>query len=138
VGTGTNGASISISGDFIWYQPSATDPNRNTADSFDYSITDGFSGVTATNKILVSLTGPDPGSQPPIISQISALAGQIRLSFTGIAGYTYHVERAPSVSSGGSAWIDLGSIATDDAGNAQFMDPSPIPNRAFYRVVWKP
>src|SRR5205823_1505999 len=32
VGAGTNGATISISGGAILYQPSATDPNRNTTD----------------------------------------------------------------------------------------------------------
>jgi len=137
VGTGTNGASISFSGDTIVYQPSATDPNRNTTDYLDYSITDGFSGGMATNKIRITLTGPDPGSQPPILTRISALNSQVLLKFTGIPVYTYHVERAPFVSSGASDWIDLGSAATDDGGNAQFTDASPIPGQGFYRVVWK-
>jgi hypothetical protein len=86
VGTGTNGASISFSGDTIVYQPSATDPNRNTTDYLDYSITDGFSGGMATNKIRITLTGPDPGSQPPILTRISALNSQVLLKFTGIPG----------------------------------------------------
>ena len=65
------------------------------------------------------------------------VTNNVMLTFTGIAGYTYHIERAPSVSIGGSGWIDIGSMATDGAGNAQFTDPSPIPGQGFYRVVWK-
>jgi len=80
---------------------------------------------------------PDPGSQPPVLTRLSVLTGQALLSFSGIAGHTYHVERAPSASSSGAAWIDLGSATTNDAGNAQFTDASPIPGQAYYRVVWK-
>jgi hypothetical protein len=136
LGSGTNGASVSISGNVISYQPSLTDPNRNTTDCFDYSITDGFIGGMATNKILVTIIGPDPGSQPPVISEISFLTSQVLVRFTGIAGYTYHVERAP-LTGNNLAWIDLGSAATDEAGNAQFTDAAPLAGQAFYRVVWK-
>ncbi len=138
VGTGTNNATISISGDSILYQPSDTDPNRNTADCFSYAITDGFSGGTATNKIQVTLSGPDPSSQPPILTRVAMSANQVLLSFTAIAGYTYHVERASSVVNGGSDWTDFGSATTDGTGSGQFIDPSPMPGHGFYRVVWKP
>ena len=65
------------------------------------------------------------------------LSNQALLKFTGIAGYTYHVERTPSVVGGGSGWVDVGSATTDGSGNGQFADASPIPGRAFYRVLWK-
>jgi len=65
------------------------------------------------------------------------VTNNVILAFTGIAGYTYHIERAPSVTIDGSGWIDIASVATDSAGNAQFTDTSPIPGRGFYRVVWK-
>jgi hypothetical protein len=137
VGAGTNGATISISGDTIVYQPSATDPNRNTTDCFSYSISDGFSGGIATNKIRIDLTGPDPSSQPPWLSRIQIVSSNVILTFTGVAGYSYHIERTPAISSAGSSWTDIGSATTDNIGNAQFTDTSPIPGQGFYRVVWK-
>jgi len=137
VGTSTNGAMVAIVGNWIFYAPSDTDPNRNTPDHFDYTITDGFSGGTVTNQICVSLSGPDPASYPPMISDISFLTSQVLVRFSGIAGYTYHVERAPSLLDGTSGWIDLGSAATDDSGNAEFTDATPPAGQAFYRVVWK-
>jgi len=136
VGAGTNGASISVSGNVISYQPSQTDANRNTTDYFDYSIADGFVGGMATNKIRVSVSGPDPGSQPPMISGISFLTSEVLVRFTAIPGYLYHVERVSSVVDG-AIWIDLGSTATDNAGNAQFTDAAPLIGQAFYRVVWE-
>jgi hypothetical protein len=137
VGPGTNGATISINGSTINYQPSATDPNRNTTDYLDYTITDGFIGGMATNKIQISLTGPDPASQPPVISRILLATNSAVLTFTGIAGYTYHIERSASISSAGSVWVDIGTVTTDGGGNAQFVDSNPISGKGFYHIVWK-
>src|SRR5439155_2750197 len=38
VGAGKNGAAIAMVGNWIFYAPSDTDPNRNTSDHFDYTI----------------------------------------------------------------------------------------------------
>ncbi|HEU0049247.1 MAG TPA: hypothetical protein VFQ43_16790, partial [Nitrososphaera sp.] len=74
---------------------------------------------------------------PPVMWKLAFLANQVLVRFTGTPGYTYHVERAPSVSSSGSNWIDLGSATTDGAGKAEFIDPAPLPDHAFYRAVWR-
>jgi len=136
VGTSTNGAMVAIVGNWIFYAPSDTDPNRNTPDHFDYTITDGFSGGTVTNQVCISLIGPDPGSQPPVMSKLAFLANQVLVRFSGIPGYTYHLERSPILGAAAN-WSDLGSATTDGAGNAEFIDPAPLPDHAFYRAVWR-
>jgi hypothetical protein len=137
VGWSTNAANVFISGNYIWYQPSTGSPNADLPDQFDYVVTDGFVGGLATNCIRITVIGPDPASQPPVLTKISVLSNQVLLKFTGIAGYTYHIERTPSVATGGSSWTEVGAATTDSAGNAQFTDVGPVPASAFYRVVWK-
>jgi hypothetical protein len=137
VSVGTNGATVSISAGSIWYQPSNTDPNRDTTDHLAYVISDGFAGGLATNTIQVTVAGPDPASQPPVLTGIQRAGSAFIVRFTGIPGYSYHLERTPALSGAAAAWTDLGSITTDNSGNAQFTDSVPPAGAAFYRAVWR-
>jgi hypothetical protein len=136
VGAGTNGATISILGDSIWYYPSATDPNRNTTDYFDYRINDGFDGGSATNKIRISIGGVDPASQPPLLQDVRVMADRVIVRLTGVPNCSYHVERAPALAGAATVWSDLGPITSDSSGKAEFTDLSPSAGRGFYRAVW--
>ena len=124
---------VAIVGNWIFYAPSDTDPNRNTPDHFDYTITDGFSGGTVTNQICVSLSGPDPASYPPLLEPIVVLADHVMVRFMGVPNCLYHIERQGALSGG---WTDLGQVATDASGTAAFTDDAPLQGQGFYRVVW--
>jgi len=138
VGAGSNGANISITADFISYYPSATNTNRNTTDYIQYIITDGFSNGMATNQIEIGITGPDPGSQPPVLSPLVILPDRVLVRFAGIGGYTYAIQRTSTLSNGVLSWSDLGSVVTDNSGFGEFPDTTYPAGQAFYRVVWRP
>src|SRR5262249_24854993 len=134
VGSGTNSASISISGNSISYVPSASAPNRNTTDHFSYVVTDGFTGGTATNLIRVNVTS---AGAPANIAAILSVANGWKLCFTGTTLYTYHIERAAGLPGSGVTWVEIGSTTTDNTGAGVFVDTNPPAGQAFYRVVWK-
>jgi hypothetical protein len=134
VGWGTNGASIFISGNSIWYQPSVSNPNQDLPDQFDYVVSDGYFGGLATNCIRISVVGPN---QSPVLTGIQRAGATFIVRFTGIPGYSYHLERAPALRGQAAVWTDLGSITTDGSGNAQFTDAAPPAGAAFYRAVWR-
>src|SRR5262249_5231337 len=123
-------------GNSIWYQPSASNPNRDLPDQFDYVVSDGFVGGLATNCVRISVVGPDPASQPPVLTGIQRAGTAFIVRFTGIPGYSYHLERTPALTGPAVAWTDLGSITTDGSGNAQFTDTARPSGKAFYRAVW--
>jgi hypothetical protein len=137
VGWSTNGANVFISGNFIWYQPSTGNPNADLPDQFDYVVTDGFVGGLATNCIRISVSGADPASQPPVLTGIQKAGAAYIVRFTGIPGYSYHLQRTPALTGPAAVWTDLGSFTTDSSGNAQFTDSAPPPGAAFYRAVWQ-
>ncbi len=57
----------------------------------------------------------------------------VELTFSGTAGRTYSVQRAEAL---GGAWATIGSTTVSTGGTAAFTDASPLPNTAFYRVVY--
>jgi hypothetical protein len=136
VGSGTNGASISISGDSIWYYPSATNPNRNATDYLDYRVADGFSGGVATNQIQITISGPDPAANPPVLNEIIAMPGQVIIRMTGVPNCTYHLERAAGLAGASTIWNEIGTVVTDSNGRAEYPDASPLPGLGFYRATW--
>src|SRR5512138_1850876 len=121
VGSGTNGATVLLFGDSIYYLPSDTDPNRNTTDHLDYAVTDGFPGGTVTNEIQIQLE-TTVSAAPAVLTAITAGTDGVRLRFTGSPGYAYRVERTASLQGGGTAWTNIGAATTDTAGQGQFTD----------------
>ncbi|TAK93698.1 MAG: Ig-like domain repeat protein [Verrucomicrobia bacterium] len=139
VGAGTNGATILVFGDGVYYLPSDSDPNRNTPDHFDYTVTDGFAGCLATNQICVRVNAPsNPGtnSPPPSLTSLTVVQNGIKIAFSGVAGNTYHVERAALLAGDQTAWVDLGAATLDEVGQGEFTDTNAPPSAAFYRLAW--
>ena len=134
VGSGTNGATIFMSGDWICYQPSDTDPNRNAPDQFDYTITDGFAGCLATNHISVLVN--QTSAAPARLTGIMVVTNAIKINFTGSPGYTYRLQRALTLLASNTVWVDLGAVTPDSLGKGQFIDAHPSADHAFYRMVW--
>jgi hypothetical protein len=138
VGSGTNNATVTISGGNIFYQPSPTDTNRNTDDHLSYTVSDGR-GATASSQIWIQVGNPNPGSSGAGISGIEALGGgHMRVKFRGIPGYTYRVERTTSLSGASTVWTSLGA-ATElpaSSGSFEFEDTNPPGGQAYYRTVW--
>ena len=153
-----NGVSLGISGSgnntIIVYPSTAT----NIVDSFQYTISDG-NGGTATGTVIITLittTGQQQaailvtggGAQAQAMAMATPLA--VTLSFYGVPGYHYTVQREPDLSgpwaniivTSGNAGINNSkgySVITAPSGGAfTVTDPSPPAGSAFYRLASAP
>ena len=87
----------------IVYPSSAT----NLSDAFQYSVSDGFGG-TVTGTVTISIDPTVTGQQ----ASINVMSGTATMTFYGLAGYHYAVQRSLD---GMSNWTD---ILVTSAGNA--------------------
>jgi autotransporter-associated beta strand protein len=138
VGSGTNNATVTISGGYIFYQPSSTDPNRNTDDHLSYTVSDGRGG-TASSQIWIKVGDPNSGNSGAGISGITALGnGHMLVKFRGIPGYAYRVQQTTNLSGQSTVWTSIGA-ATElpaNSGYFEFEDANPPGGQAYYRTVW--
>jgi hypothetical protein len=133
VGFGTNGATVLIFGDSIYYLPSNSHPNRNTTDHLEFAVTDGFPGGTVTNHIRVALE--ISSGSPATISGITVGVSGVRLTFTGSPNYSYRVQRTAAFEAGNTVWQEAGSATTDGSGRGEFTDINPPGAIGFYRLT---
>jgi hypothetical protein len=76
-----------------------------------------------------------PGS-PANLTGIAVVANGIKITFTGSAGYTYHVERATTLQGASTVWESVGTVTLDSGGEGEFTDTQPPSDGAFYRAAW--
>jgi hypothetical protein len=123
----TNGGTVALAGGGVTYTPPT---NFVGSDEFTYTVCDGWGG-TATGEVAVSVTaGNTPSSNmlPPVYA-----SGAVTVSFAGIVGRTYTVQRAPSVA---GPWSALGTATVGSTGIGSLQDTAPLPGSAFYRTSW--
>jgi len=93
--TSTNGATLSTNSTYVFYLPANADPTNNVTDRFTYTISDGL--TTATGTVIVTMA-PDPTNQTQNIVKTETLGdGNSRLTFAGIPGRQYYVQRATNM-----------------------------------------
>lgn len=131
-GTGahsTNNATVSINGNFVIYQPPAT--NGNVTDSFGYTVSDSF-GATNTGAVIITLLSSSTNQSQNIIG-IKMTNGTTSISFAGIPGRTYYVQASTNLPPT-AAWITIGTNTAATNGLFQFLDAqaSNYPSR-YYR-----
>ncbi len=128
LGNSSQGASISMNGGNIQYLPT----NRTNSDSFTYTVTDGLGGA-ATGTIFVNVvpaTGQNTGT-------ITISGGQTTVTFVGLPGYMYVVQRAtnlvPPV-----AWVNISTNTAPTNGLFQLIDTfsgfGAPPPKAYYQL----
>ncbi|HTD66180.1 MAG TPA: hypothetical protein VK846_06570, partial [Candidatus Limnocylindria bacterium] len=136
VGSGTNSATITNNGTYILYLPSGSNAQSNATDHFDYVVSDGFAGGMATNQVRISLADPAIGNPSANMTGIVVVGDAIQITFNGIPGHTYHVQRTTAPSGSDTIWEILGTAVADSLGGGVFVDASPPVGQAFYRTVW--
>lgn len=99
----------------------------NVSDTISYSIGDGHGG-TGTGHINVTINAFALGQT----NTITVGPGTVVLTFYGIPGYTYTVQRSSDLSS----WSDLTNVL-DNTGPFTATDSAPS-NPAYYRLKWQP
>jgi photosystem II stability/assembly factor-like uncharacterized protein len=122
-----NGGTVVITGDVITYTPSAS---YQGGDNFSFTVSDGRGGNTSAS-ILVQVRSADDISGnmlPP-----TSIPGGLRISFAGIPGRTYSLQRAPSVS---GPWTTLSPVTVDSSGIASYDDTGAPPGSAYYRTAY--
>lgn len=70
---------------------------------------------------------------PAVLQTLMVTPTQVQVPFTGTIGFTYTVQRAPSVN---GPWSNVNTATIGVGGNATLTDHAPLPGGAFYRVVY--
>jgi len=134
LGSSTQGATITTGGGYIQYSPAN---NSTNLDYFTYTVTDGLGG-TATGTIFVSVV-PATGKNSGAITVSTGVAKLPTVTFAGIPGYMYVVQRATNLTPP-IAWVNISTntapasgLMTNTDGFAGLSIP-PYPTSAFYRM----
>jgi hypothetical protein len=123
----TNGGTVVLGGNAITYTPPS---DYIGPDRFAYTISDGQGGF-ASAYVFVDVMVPNQLSAnmlPP-----SAEPGGIAISFAGIPGLTYSLQRAPTVT---GPWTTIATVTVPDGGIATYLDATPPLGDAFYRTTY--
>ena len=63
-----------------------------------------------------------------------AIGKRPRIAFPGMANRTYRIESTDSLGTNPIQWQILGRTSADASGELQFVDPTSLPARRFYRA----
>jgi len=127
----TNGITVLTNSQQILYPNAA-----NVNDQLQYAITDGFGGFS-TNVINIVIN-PFAAISTGQSSEASVSGGKATVSFYGIIGLTYEVQRSTNLVN----WVTI-SINTVGPGGKitvtdRFTDLGAPPPAAYYRLAWQP
>jgi len=123
----TNGASVVLGNNQITYTPVA---GYVGDDRFGYTVSDAF-GASASACVFVQVraTNQISGNMLPLL----AIPGGYLVSFAGIQGRTYSVQRAPTVT---GPWATIATVSAGLDGIGAFQDTDSPPGIAFYRTTY--
>ena len=130
IGSSTNGALAFISGgNVLYYNP------NNVNDTFTYTVQDSFGDTASGNvSIIVNSAGIFGQSNP----QLSTANGIPTVTFSGIPGYSYTVQRSTNL----VGWVSLWTTNAPALGlfdyTDNFGDLGAIPVSAYYRLQYNP
>jgi hypothetical protein len=126
-GSSTNSGSVTLGGDTVTYTP----PHDFLgADRFTYSVSDGRGGA-ASAFVLIQVRPGDGGSGNML--PLAPITGGYRVSFMGLPGRTYTLQRGPAVT---GPWTTLATVTTDANGLGIYTDTSAPPDTAYYRTTY--
>jgi len=103
---------------------------NNIGDQFDYTVTDGFGG-TNTGTVLMNLNATPVFGQDNV--QLVSTNGGVQLTFFGVPGNTYVVQRNLTLDSGN--WQDLNTNSATTS-NPVMVITDTNNSQAFYRLRW--
>jgi len=125
--TSTNGGTVGLSGGQITYSPA---PGFIGLDRFTYTVNDGHGGFgSADVNVQVRSGDGQSGNMLPLVTT----AGGFQVSFAGIPGRTYTLQRGPAIT---GPWSTIASVTVDSEGIGTFADTNSPPSSAFYRTVY--
>lgn len=107
----------------------------NDASGVLHALSEGTADVSAifsgfTNTVTVTVTA---GTAPQPLLSIEKTAGGFRVSFVGVEGTTYRIERSTTLEAG--SWETVSTQTAPPGGAIEFEDLAAPGTQAFYRVV---
>jgi hypothetical protein len=129
------GGVASTAGAFAFTTPGTT-PTVTANQDVTFTPTDTANYNNATTTVSVTVTGdtPDPLftdiTKNAVVSEPSA--GVKRLSFTGIPGRVYGIQRSSTL----TGWTQIGTVTASVDGAAIYNDTSPLLDKGFYRIIF--
>ena len=75
---------------------------------------------------------------PPLSNLIAVtpVCSTMQITFVGIPGYTYTVQRTDTPNDAATVWADVGICTVNVVGNGAFTDTNPPPGGTYYRTRW--
>jgi hypothetical protein len=124
--TSTNGGSVMLAPNAVTYTPPI---GYVGSDRFSYTIGNGQGGVASANIFIqvIATNQPSANMSPP-----STGSGGVMVSFAGIPGLTYTVQRA---STPVGPWTTLATVTVGESGIGLYLDPNPA-GEAYYRTTY--
>jgi hypothetical protein len=123
VSTTTNGIVPIVSGGWVQYA------NTNlVADQFTYTVADGYGGTSSS---VVTLLPGSSASVTALVSKVSFGSGSASLTFAGLPGYTYSVERSTDLVN----WTIVETTNAPAGGAFLFTDGAAPVAGAYYRLM---
>jgi outer membrane protein assembly factor BamB len=102
-------------------------------ETFEVELSD-TNGAKIRGTVTVTVDpGPNAGgvgSNPPVLTMLPG--GKIGIAFQGIPGRTYLVERSIG---GLDNWLTIATLVADAIGKVYYVDESPPPGSAYYRLA---
>jgi autotransporter-associated beta strand protein len=121
LGASAVSAVITNDSNFVYYQPA---PGTNSADSFTYTVSDGFGG-SATATVFMNVY---PAAGPAQINSYSN--GVANIQFYGAPNHTYVVQTTTNLL---TPWWTISTNVADTNGTWNFTDPNATNAAQFYR-----
>ncbi|MCP5527995.1 MAG: cadherin-like domain-containing protein [Verrucomicrobiales bacterium] len=128
-GSSAHGATVRLSGGWIFYQP---DPAMNETDTFTYTVADGKGGE-ATGEVTLLVAEEPTGESRNWLAPPEVKGGLVTLRFVGIPGRAYQVQRRTGLTEG--SWGTIATVTADATGRFEFTDENPPAGTAFYRAA---
>ena len=123
----TNGIALGNSPGFLLYQN-----GNNVNDQFTYTVSDGFLGTNSGLVNVVISTNSVFGTASPIITANNT-GGPTTITYSGIPGYSYSVNRSTNLLSG---WTTVWTTNMPAGGTFQYIDSNPPQPAAYYILLW--
>ena len=131
------GGVASVPGTFAFTSPTTAPAQGTSAQSVTFTPTDATNNNSVTLNVNVTVNAvvtEDPlFTDPTKNAVLSDFTGGVkRLSFTGISGRVYGIERSGTL----TGWTQIGTVTAPESGAVTFDDANPLPGTGFYRIVY--
>ena len=122
------GAVLLMNDTFVLYN---LPPGGNIADTFTYTVSDGF--LNSTGEVSISIAPQQTGITFNLVAS-SLVDGKPKMTFACIPGYTYLVQRTQDLT-GSPVWTTLLTSNVPASGLVHFTDDTPPVGDLFYRTI---